>query len=480
MKKTLRFTLASILFAGLLVGCASSSTSSSKGAATSSTTSTDIAEQGILDTQETNTLAYQSASSLSVLANVAKINNTLSVKSRSHHYEEDEITSEQKAEIEKLLPVADLYSAGINFLSEVSESDREGYDIKQVISFDTMTAGSNYYTLYYNIDYQKTITETYREYVDGDEVEEDEEYDDFEFIKDWWTNEEHEEYEHNDYHDDYDDNYGWNDDYSWEDYESDYEQWFSEYEDWFYGNHDWQEEDFPSEEDSSTDEETETSSESSVETQSVRPHRENDVVSEEVITSEESSEEETSSTASTITITETYEETHFSGITVIDEAEYPFEGSTTKEVGRDESEEEMEFVISTAENSFVKVKQEIEVEDGESSEEYKYSVVENGEKTYSFKFEKEIEEDESTKTEIKLTIDDVKYKFAFFTIDEVEYIKVKVDEGRDEYAVTYRKVTSTAEDGTTSVSYEEVVKDSSSEDSNEETVEESSSSEEIA
>lgn len=145
----------------------------------------------------------------------------------------------------------------------------------------------------------------------------------------------------------------------------------------------------------------------------------------------------------------------FVGVAVLDEVEFPFTSVIETKTEQDEYEEEMKFVIETGVDSYISVKQEIEKEDGEYEEENHYKVVENNLTIYEFSIESE-EEKVNQETDVKLTLDGIKYKFEIYQKDGETFIEAKV-ENTDE-KVTYKKIVKTDEEtGQKTVTFEQVI-----------------------
>lgn len=109
----------------------------------------------------------------------------------------------------------------------------------------------------------------------------------------------------------------------------------------------------------------------------------------------------------------------YQGIAKTTDAVYNFDAILETEQDGNESENEMEFKLKTAENSYIKVKQEIELEGNEKEEEYQYKIVEDGKTTYEYKLSIELEDKE---TEIKLVLNNIVYKVKY---DEFGNISIK-------------------------------------------------------
>ena len=109
-----------------------------------------------------NTLAYQATTSL------ATIKDHVSYK-MMRDGSDSIITEETKNKIEELLPSLDLLLENDGgFRSEVLTSDRENYEVKQVVSFQGLAMEKSEYTLYYNI-----LSETVNTEIDDDDDDDD-------------------------------------------------------------------------------------------------------------------------------------------------------------------------------------------------------------------------------------------------------------------------------------------------------------------
>lgn len=106
-----------------------------------------------------NTLAYQATTSLATVKDLS--NNKMMRKAMN-------IATETKNKIEELLPSIDLLIENDgNFASEILESDREDYQIKQVVSFKGLSMETSTYTLFYNV-----VSETEKIETDDEDVNE--------------------------------------------------------------------------------------------------------------------------------------------------------------------------------------------------------------------------------------------------------------------------------------------------------------------
>lgn len=349
--------------------------------------------------QKASYLAYQTTTSLVTIAN----NSFSGLKMKSN------ISQEGKTAIETLLPTIDLLVSNAEFYSEITTSDMEGYEFKQIVSYTNFANEKVSYDLYYNFVENKEYNKNHGKDHDKDD----------------------------DKHDDRDDKK------------------VAKQNDVVLTSEEVlvSEEVLPSEDVTSV--ETVTSEEIPATSE------EAPVTSEEVSAPETPVTSEVPATPVTpITPSEFEEESRFEGIVKFNEATYDFVGSNEVEVDAEEQETELELRIFTSEDkaSFVKVKQEKEVEANEIEEEYKYEVIENNKKVSSFSFENSIE-NEVGETKIKLTVDNVKYSFKVYEEAQETYIRVKYDHKKEEEgSITYKKVITTLEDGSEIVTFEEVVK----------------------
>ena len=132
--------------------------------------------------------------------------------------------------------------------------------------------------------------------------------------------------------------------------------------------------------------------------------------------------------------------TKITGIAIVGEEEYTFMSKTETDNDSDEQEIESKFMIFKDEANFISIKQEIEIEgtlgsdDYEYEEEFKYSVVKDGEVVKRFKLEIENDADEQ---ELEVKLDDVKYEVEYEYIDERVFLHIEVN-GQDE--VVYEKI----------------------------------------
>ncbi len=370
--------------------------------------------------QKASTLAYQTTTSLITIANQPL--GGLKMK--------NSISQEGKTAIEALLPTIDLLVSNAEFYSEITTSDLEGYEFKQIISYTNFANEKVSYDLYYN-------------FVENEEFNKNHDKDD----------DKHDD----DKHDDND-----RDDKEHDDkkvaklndvVETSEEVLVSEPV-------------LPSETSEdvapATSETPVTSDDATSAETPVEPATSETPVSSEVTVPETPATSETvpATPITPATPSEFEEESRFEGIVKFEEATYNFVGMNEVEVDAEEQETELELKIFTTEDkaSFIKVKQEKEVEATEIEEEYKYEIVENHKKVSSFSFENSLE-NEVGETKIKLTLDNVKYSFKVYEEAQETYIRVKYDHKKeDEGSVTYKKVITTLEDGSEVVTFEEVVK----------------------
>lgn len=149
----------------------------------------------------------------------------------------------------------------------------------------------------------------------------------------------------------------------------------------------------------------------------------------------------------------------FAGVALnADSNEYKFMMISTEEVEDDEIEKAFALRMFKSEHSYIDVIHETEVEDNESETTYKYDLVVKGISSYSFIVETEVE-GINNDNQIEITINNNEYEFKIIVIDEVTYIKVKYEDDNNEYEkLTYKKEVTILEDGSTSISYVEVIK----------------------
>lgn len=133
------------------------------------------------------------------------------------------------------------------------------------------------------------------------------------------------------------------------------------------------------------------------------------------------------------------EEVKIEGIAVIGEETFNFRGETEFEIEEDETEKEMKLQIFASQDDYVKVSQEISIENNEYEEEFQYSVVKDGKLSLSYSIEKE-QENQVNEKEVKLVLDGVKYKFEIYNRDQDQFIKVKVENSTEDGKVTFKKV----------------------------------------
>ena len=94
------------------------------------------------------------------------------------------------------------------------------------------------------------------------------------------------------------------------------------------------------------------------------------------------------------------------------------------------------FLINIDENSYIKIKEEYEVEGNEKEQTLKYLVVENGVTTIDYSVE--IEE-ESNEQSIKLKVDDSKFKVVKETKNDETIYKVSYKDEDTKIVATYKK-----------------------------------------
>lgn len=130
------------------------------------------------------------------------------------------------------------------------------------------------------------------------------------------------------------------------------------------------------------------------------------------------------------------------GIMLVDGAEYPIRGEREVSTERGESEAETQFKVTLSDASYMLVEQSQESEDGESSQEFSYSIYENGRLKERSTFEYEEERGE---TELKMTClrdgqSDV-ICFERATVRGREVIRLKTGSGRQQRRYIVEKKT---------------------------------------
>lgn len=116
------------------------------------------------------------------------------------------------------------------------------------------------------------------------------------------------------------------------------------------------------------------------------------------------------------------------GVALLDGQEYSFKSITKTETEGREVEEEYTFTLFKDNDSYIKINQEYEEERYEVEKYYRYTVVDNGTKIYDYKLDYEKENDHKKETEIKLTLNNLKYKIEEVKIDGNTYLQVLVVE----------------------------------------------------
>lgn len=151
--------------------------------------------------------------------------------------------------------------------------------------------------------------------------------------------------------------------------------------------------------------------------------------------------------------------TVFGGIAVVDELEYPFIAKSSEEIDDEEIENKFAMKIFTSDHrGSIKVVHEIEEDDDEISESYAYTVKEGRQIKNSFKFENSTSLDDGEESKIKLTLGNERYSFKVYEVEGTTYIRVKFDKMHEDHGrLLYKKVVINNEDGTTDVSFEEVI-----------------------
>lgn len=154
--------------------------------------------------------------------------------------------------------------------------------------------------------------------------------------------------------------------------------------------------------------------------------------------------------------TETEVKQKIEGIAVYGDVTYDFKCKINREEEVGEKEESVTFTLYQSVNSYIRVEQEMEMEDDEYSTEYRYTIVENGTKIYDYRLDYE-EEQENGKLEkeIELKLDSKKFKIKEETRDDGSYLRVKYIDSQNEiqYSILFKKVVETVND-TTVVHYE--------------------------
>ena len=135
------------------------------------------------------------------------------------------------------------------------------------------------------------------------------------------------------------------------------------------------------------------------------------------------------------------------GVAVVDNQEYRFKSVTKTEKEGKEIEEEYSFTLYKDNDSYIKIVQEYEEERDEVEKYYRYQVVENGVKVYDYLLDYEKENDHKNETEIRLTLDNKKYKIEEIQQKDGNYLQVQVIEtnsleSRSTYKVLFKKVIS--------------------------------------
>lgn len=135
------------------------------------------------------------------------------------------------------------------------------------------------------------------------------------------------------------------------------------------------------------------------------------------------------------------------GVALVDNQEYRFKSVTKTEKEGKEIEEEYSFTLYKDNDSYIKIIQEYEEERDEVEKYYRYQVVENGVKVYDYLLDYEKENDHKNETEIRLTLDNKKYKIEEIQQKDGNYLQVQVIEtnsleSRSTYKVLFKKVIS--------------------------------------
>lgn len=135
------------------------------------------------------------------------------------------------------------------------------------------------------------------------------------------------------------------------------------------------------------------------------------------------------------------------GVALVDNQEYRFKSVTKTEKEGKEIEEEYSFTLYKDNDSYIKINQEYEEERDEVEKYYRYQVVENGVKFYDYLLDYEKENGHKNETEIRLTLDNRKYKIEEIQQKDGNYLQVQVIESnslesRSTYKVLFKKVIS--------------------------------------
>ena len=307
----------------------------------------------------------------------------------------DQIDEAKKQEIEKLLPTVDLLMKNDNnFTSEILTSDKEGYNHKQVVSFFDLTNEKVSYTLYYNLGDDPLTSEDKKNPATSENISADSSLDQTSSLDSSAL--------------------------------------------------------APEASEETAKESTQASQDSQAKKMAKKDEAKDEEVDRKDEKEEKDEEEEKEENKTETAIT-------FEGIAVFEEYEYKFTARTTEEVVDNETEKEFELKINKDEGSYVEVLREIETEENEVEEEYSYTVVENNQVIHSFSLEKERETEGTTvENELKLVINQEKFKFDFYDQDGTSFVDVKYDNKVDsKFVITFKKVISTQGDQEV-VSFEEV------------------------
>lgn len=135
------------------------------------------------------------------------------------------------------------------------------------------------------------------------------------------------------------------------------------------------------------------------------------------------------------------------GVALVDNQEYRFKSVSKTEKEGKEIEEEYSFILYKDNDSYIKIIQEYEEERDEVEKYYRYQVVENGVKVYDYLLDYEKENGHKNETEIRLTLDNRKYKIEEIQQKDGNYLQVQVIEtnsleSRSTYKVLFKKVIS--------------------------------------
>ena len=152
---------------------------------------------------------------------------------------------------------------------------------------------------------------------------------------------------------------------------------------------------------------------------------------------------------------EVVKSTFSKGIAIEGENEYPFFFTTVEESSAEEQESFSLFSLKQGEGSFINVRNEVEIEEGEREFKYDFRRVEH--KVTKNRFSIKVENDEEDQeNEIKLILDKSKYIVEEKVVDGKTLLYVKFIDAKKTVKLVYERVITTNEDGTTSITYVQV------------------------